>query len=120
LNISRLQLSELINGIRRSDRIILSKAITLVESFLPSDQELSAKLIDAILPFTGNSIRMAITGVPGVGKSTFIEAFGKKIIGEKKKVAVLTVDPSSQISKGSILGDKTRMEELSKQKAAFM
>jgi LAO/AO transport system kinase len=120
LNISRLQLSELIDGIKRSDRIILSKAITLVESFLPSDQQLSAKLMDAILPFTGNSIRIAITGVPGVGKSTFIEAFGKKVIENNHKVAVLTIDPSSQISKGSILGDKTRMEELSKQKAAFI
>jgi LAO/AO transport system kinase len=120
LNISRLQLSELIDGIRRSDRIVLSKAITLVESALRSDQELAAQLMDAVLPFTGNSIRIAITGVPGVGKSTFIEAFGKKLIHENKKLAVLTIDPASHISKGSILGDKTRMEELSKHKSAFV
>jgi LAO/AO transport system kinase len=120
LNYKRPGFDELLNGILQNDRITLSRAITLVESVLPADQELAAKLIDAILPHTGNSIRIAITGVPGVGKSTFIEALGKTITAENKRMAVLTVDPSSQISKGSILGDKTRMEALSKNKLVFI
>ncbi|HYC85309.1 MAG TPA: GTP-binding protein, partial [Chryseosolibacter sp.] len=120
MNIPRTEISQLIEGIKKSDRISLAKAITLVESSLPVDQENGVKLINAILPLTGNSIRIGITGVPGVGKSTFIEAFGKYLTSLNKKIAVLTVDPSSQLTKGSILGDKTRMEDLSKNKLAYI
>lgn len=120
MNSDRLTIDKYKEGILKSDRITLAKAITLVESSLPADHEISRKLIDAILPFTGKSIRIGITGSPGVGKSTFIETFGKHIITEKSRIAVLTIDPSSQITKGSILGDKTRMEELSKNQNAFI
>lgn len=107
-------------GILSGDRVLLSQAITLVESSLESDQNLASELVQSILQHTGNSIRIGITGVPGVGKSTFIEAFGKMLLNQGKKVAVLAVDPSSQLTKGSILGDKTRMEELSSDKRAFV
>lgn len=118
---SRLSIREYVDGITNSDRVVLAKAITLVESELPSDRELTEQLLSKILPLTGNSVRLGITGVPGVGKSTFIEYFGKYCIEHHhKQVAVLTVDPSSQITKGSILGDKTRMEELSKNPMAFI
>ena len=100
--------------------MILSQAITVIESNLAEDQKLSTDLLEKIIHATGNSIRIGITGVPGVGKSSFIEAFGKHIISLGKKVAVLAVDPSSQLSKGSILGDKTRMEELSKNPSAYV
>lgn len=116
----RLQAEKYREGILKSDRILLAKAITLIESSLPSDQQIASDLINSILPFTGNSIRIGITGVPGVGKSTFIEAFGKHVISENKKVAILTIDPSSQVTKGSILGDKTRMEDLARNKSAFI
>lgn len=99
---------------------MLSRAITLVESSLPSHKELAEKIIDACLPHSGNSIRVGITGIPGVGKSTFIESFGMYTISQGKKLAVLTIDPSSQISGGSILGDKTRMSELSRNDSAFI
>ena len=98
----------------------MAQAITLAESTLAEDQPLADELLNKILPTTGNSIRIGVTGVPGVGKSTFIEAFGKYITSLGKKIAVLTIDPSSQITKGSILGDKTRMEELSKSDLAFI
>jgi LAO/AO transport system kinase len=118
---SRLSIGEYIEGITNGDRVVLAKAITLVESQLSSDRELTEQVLDKILPLTGNSIRIGITGVPGVGKSTFIEYFGKYCVDHhQKQVAVLTVDPSSQITKGSILGDKTRMEELSKNPKAFI
>ncbi|MBX2964289.1 MAG: methylmalonyl Co-A mutase-associated GTPase MeaB [Cyclobacteriaceae bacterium] len=118
---ARLNLQEYANGIAKGDRVVLAKAITLVESTLPVDRALADQLIEKILPRTGNSIRIGITGVPGVGKSTFIEAFGKHIIEtHKKKLAILTVDPSSPLTKGSILGDKTRMEELSRNMMAFV
>ena len=91
---ARLNLQEYANGIAKGDRVVLAKAITLVESTLPVDRALADQLIEKILPRTGNSIRIGITGVPGVGKSTFIEAFGKHIIEtHKKKLAILTVDP---------------------------
>jgi LAO/AO transport system kinase len=109
-----------VSGIERKDRVVLAKAITLIESTLPSDQELASRLIERIVPMTGRSIRVGITGAPGVGKSTFIESFGKHITEIGKKVAVLTIDPSSQRTKGSILGDKTRMEELSTNPNAFI
>jgi LAO/AO transport system kinase len=102
------------------DRTILGKAISLIESNLALDQATASQLVSDVLSKTGNSIRIGITGVPGVGKSTFIEAFGKHVTSLGKKIAVLTVDPSSQLTKGSILGDKTRMEELSKNKLAFI
>jgi len=98
----------------------LSRAITLIESFKESDKNKATKLLNACLPFAGNSIRIGITGVPGVGKSTFIEAFGSYLTALGKKVAVLAVDPSSSLNKGSILGDKTRMENLSKDANAFI
>jgi LAO/AO transport system kinase len=102
-----------VEGILDGNRTILSQAITLIESSLPEHQTLSKDIIEKCLPYSGNSIRIGITGVPGVGKSTFIETFGIYITGQKRKLAVLAIDPSSERSKGSILGDKTRMEELS-------
>lgn len=120
MSTTRLSIPEYTKGILAGDRIILAKAITLIESDLPDDQALSLKLMDELLPFTGNALRIGITGAPGAGKSTFIEAFGNHLTHEGKKIAVLTVDPSSQATKGSILGDKTRMEELSKNPQAFI
>ncbi len=108
------------DGILSGDRIILSKAITLVESSLKQHQELAQKIIAKCIPHAGNSIRIGITGVPGVGKSTFIEALGKHLTSQGHKIAVLAIDPSSQRSKGSILGDKTRMEELANDANAFI
>ena len=116
----RLTLDEYRAGILAGDRAILSRAITLVESTLDSDVELASGLVQALLPFTGNSIRIGITGIPGVGKSTFIESFGKLLVTKGYQVAVLAVDPSSQKTKGSILGDKTRMEKLAADKRAFI
>lgn len=116
----RLTTEEYKKGITAGNRIILSKAITLIESSLAEDQQQAGELMDAILSLTGNSIRVGITGVPGVGKSTFIEVFGKHLTSIGKKVAVLTVDPSSQLTKGSILGDKTRMDGLAKNPLAFI
>lgn len=98
----------------------LSQGITLLESTNPDDQEKASELIQSIYPKSGNSIRIGITGVPGVGKSTFIESFGMHLIEEGHKVAVLAIDPSSEITKGSILGDKTRMNELSQSSQAFI
>jgi LAO/AO transport system kinase len=120
LNNSRFSAAEYVAGILSGDRIVLARAITLIESSLPEDQALASVLVDNILPHAGNAIRIGVTGVPGVGKSTFIETFGKHITQQNRKIAVLTVDPSSQITKGSILGDKTRMEELSRNPLAFI
>ena len=113
-------MEEYSKGILNGDINILSKAITLVESTLISDNELAEKVIEKILPYTGGAVRVGITGVPGVGKSTFLESFGKHITSLGKKIAILAIDPSSQLSKGSILGDKTRMEELARDKNAFI
>ncbi|MDX2246371.1 MAG: methylmalonyl Co-A mutase-associated GTPase MeaB [Bacteroidia bacterium] len=107
-------------GILRGDRLTLSRAITLIESTLPSDQQLATEIIRNCLPYTGNAYRVGITGVPGVGKSTFIDGFGSFLISEKLRVAVLAVDPSSSRSGGSILGDKTRMEKLAASSQAFI
>ena len=107
-------------AILSGDRRALAKAITLVESSRPQDRKASQDLLNELLPHTGNSIRIGITGVPGVGKSTFIESFGQTVIGDGKKVAVLAVDPSSPVAGGSILGDKTRMEQLSRETNAFI
>lgn len=116
----RLSEKELIEGIKSSNRVILSRAITLIESALPADHIISESIITQLLPSTGQSLRIGITGVPGVGKSTFIESFGLLLCNMGHKVAVLAVDPSSQKSGGSILGDKTRMEELSHHPNAFI
>ena len=113
--------TELVELILTGDRTALSEAITIVESSLTQDQDKAADLLNQITPYTGNALRIGITGVPGVGKSTFIESYGNYLIKEqKKKVAVLAVDPSSQRSGGSILGDKTRMESLVTQTNAFV
>ncbi|EAZ81008.1 methylmalonyl Co-A mutase-associated GTPase MeaB [Algoriphagus machipongonensis] len=116
----RLTLAEYKKGVLSGDRVVLSQAITLVESKLEEDAELASQLVQEILPSTGNSLRVGITGVPGVGKSTFIESFGNMLLENGKKLAVLAVDPSSQRNKGSILGDKTRMETLASNKKAFI
>ena len=116
----RRTLAEFKEGILAGDRVLLAQAITLVESGLSADQELAAALIQELLPHTGHSFRIGVTGVPGVGKSSFIEVFGERLLDTGKKVAVLAVDPSSSLSKGSILGDKTRMERLALDKRAFI
>ena len=108
-----VNVAALFDGILKGDRTSLSRAITMIESRLPGDQQSARELIDMCLPHSGNSVRIGITGVPGVGKSTFIEAYGLYKIERGGKVAVLSIDPSSTRTKGSILGDKTRMERLS-------
>jgi LAO/AO transport system kinase len=111
---------ELFLGVRRGDISMLGQAITLVESSLDAHQKAAQDLISACLPHSGHAFRVGITGVPGAGKSTFIESLGKHIIQEGGKLAVLAIDPSSERSKGSILGDKTRMEELAGSPYAFI
>jgi LAO/AO transport system kinase len=113
-------IDDLFQGVLEGNRTLLSKAITLVESALPTHQEVAQELIKRCLPFSGKSLRIGITGVPGAGKSTFIETFGAHLIGEGRRVAVLAIDPSSERSGGSILGDKTRMESLSGNASAFI
>src|SRR6056300_1228796 len=107
-------------AIRSGQRRALAKGITLIESLRAEDRERAQNLLGELLPYTGNSIRIGITGVPGVGKSTFIESFGLHLLNQGKRVAVLAVDPSSPVAGGSILGDKTRMEMLSREMAAFI
>jgi len=109
-----------INGILQKDRIIFSKAITLIESTKPSDELLAEEIIQACLQTKKTSKRIAITGAPGAGKSTFINAFGKLLLDSNNSVAVLAIDPTSSISKGSILGDKTRMEDLISNENCFI
>lgn len=109
-----------VDGILRQDRLTLARTITLIESTLPTHQELARKVIDKLLPYTGNGIRLGITGVPGAGKSTYIERFGTMLTELGHKVAVLAIDPSSSRSGGSILGDKTRMEKLAVNSNAFI
>jgi LAO/AO transport system kinase len=117
----RLARDEYIDGILHGDRAILARAITLIESTRIEDDELGGEILEACLPHTGNSKRMGITGVPGAGKSSVIEALGMHLTRERgEKLAVLAVDPSSRISGGSILGDKTRMESLSVNDLAFI
>jgi LAO/AO transport system kinase len=113
-------INEYIDGILSSNITYVSKAITLVESTKHEHQEQAQQIINAIIKHSGNSFRLGITGVPGVGKSTFIESFGLEVINRGHKLAVLAIDPSSQLSKGSILGDKTRMEQLSVHPKAFI
>jgi len=116
----RLSQDQYLDGIKNGDKIILSQAITLAESALTSDRKMADELIAKLLPETGNSMRIGITGIPGVGKSTFIETLGKHITAEGFKLAVLAVDPTSKKTKGSILGDKTRMESLANNPDAFI
>ncbi len=115
-----LSVDQMYKGILDCDRGMVSKAITLIESELKADQTLAQELIQKCLPHSGDSLRIGITGVPGVGKSTFIETFGLNLISTGKKVAVLAIDPSSTRTKGSILGDKTRMEDLSVNPDAYI
>jgi LAO/AO transport system kinase len=115
-----VDITKLASEVRNGQRTSLSKAITLIESSNIDHKEQAQKLLQELLPHTGNSIRIGITGVPGAGKSSFIEAFGMMLCNMGKKVAVLAIDPSSTLSGGSILGDKTRMEELSRNKQAYV
>jgi len=110
----------LADGVRRGDRRALARAITLLESTRPDHRPRADALLNALLPHTGRALRLGISGVPGAGKSTFIETLGLHLIGRGQCVAVLAVDPSSSISGGSILGDKTRMERLAQQPAAYI
>jgi len=117
----RLARDAYVEGVLRGDRAILSQAITLIESLHAEDIELAQDVLEQCLPYSGDSIRVGITGVPGVGKSSLIEVLGVYLTGERsEKVAVLAVDPSSQVSRGSILGDKTRMEALANDERAFI
>jgi LAO/AO transport system kinase len=115
-----MAIEELVSAVRSGDRRALAKAITLAESTRADHQRTARAAIDALLPATGNAIRVGISGAPGVGKSTFIEALGLHLVGLGHRVAVLAIDPSSAISGGSILGDKTRMELLSRHPSAFI
>lgn len=112
--------SELISGILSGNKTSLSKGLTLIESSNTEHQVIAREVINGCLPHSGKSFRLGITGVPGVGKSTFIESFGQTVLKEGKKMAVLAIDPSSQKSKGSILGDKTRMQNLISKEDAFI
>jgi LAO/AO transport system kinase len=117
----RLAPERYVEGILGGDRAVLARAITVVESDLPSDGELAARVLDGVLPHTGKSRRVGITGVPGAGKSTFIDALGMHLVRDRgESVAVLSIDPSSPLSGGSILGDKTRMERLAVEERAFI
>ncbi len=115
-----LELDEYVKGIKNSDISYLARAITLVESNLPEHIRIAHDLLSQVIQYSGNSVRIGITGSPGVGKSTFIEKLGLYLLEKGYKVAVLAVDPTSPITKGSILGDKTRMEKLSQQPNAFI
>ncbi|NDV67556.1 methylmalonyl Co-A mutase-associated GTPase MeaB [Dysgonomonas sp. 25] len=112
--------AEYVDGILKGNIAILSQAVTLIESSKSEHQKIAQEVIEKCLPYTGNSIRVGITGVPGAGKSTSIDVFGMHLIKQHHRVAVLAIDPSSEVSKGSILGDKTRMEKLSQAKDAFI
>ena len=116
----RPSVDDLVQGVLQGNRAMLGRAITLIESNAEKDQHASRELIEKLLPYSGQSIRIGITGVPGAGKSSFIEAFGTYLCRKGLKTAVLAIDPSSSVSKGSIMGDKTRMEELSGEPNAFI
>ena len=109
-----------VQGVTSQNRLVMAKAITLIESTLPDHQETARAVMDALLPHTGKAVRLGITGVPGAGKSTFIESFGMMLTEKGLRVAVLAVDPSSPRTGGSILADKTRMEKLSVEERAFI
>lgn len=116
----KMSVEEYVEGVKKGDRMILAKAITLIESNAPKDFDKAQRVLQALLPRTGHSLRIGITGVPGAGKSTFIEAFGRLLCQQGYKVAVLAVDPTSSITGGSILGDKTRMQKLSREPNCFI
>ncbi len=115
-----LSVDEYVQGVLDSDRTVLARAITLIESNSSKHFQIAQEVLGKLINKSGNSLRIGITGMPGAGKSTFIECFGNYLCDIGKKVAVLAVDPSSSLTKGSILGDKTRMEELSRRKEAFI
>ena len=115
-----METQEFIEGVLAQNRRIVAKTITLIESSLPTHQEEAKTIVDTLLPYAGNAVRIGITGVPGVGKSTYIESFGLQLVDQGHQVAVLAVDPSSSKSGGSIMGDKTRMERLSLEQRAFI
>jgi LAO/AO transport system kinase len=115
-----MQTQDYIDGVLAQNRRIVAKTITLIESSLPAHQEMAKVIVDALLPHAGEAVRIGITGVPGVGKSTYIESFGLQLVQQGHRVAVLAVDPSSSKSGGSIMGDKTRMERLSLEQQAFI
>ncbi|QHM95971.1 MULTISPECIES: methylmalonyl Co-A mutase-associated GTPase MeaB [Kosakonia] len=118
--INEQTLDEFVRRLCAGDRVALAQAMTLVESQLSRHQRLSQQLLDTIMPATGRAIRIGITGTPGAGKSTFLNTFGMMLVGLGKRVAVIAVDPSSPLSGGSLLGDKTRMTELARADAAFI
>ncbi len=109
-----------VNGVLARNRLILSKTITIVESSLAAHQERAREIMERLLPYTGNAVRIGITGVPGAGKSTFIESFGMMLLKKGLEIAVLAVDPSSKKSGGSIMADKTRMEKLSAEPRSYI
>jgi LAO/AO transport system kinase len=115
-----MEIQDYIDGVLANNRRMVAKTITLIESSLPAHQETAKAIVDALLPHAGNAVRIGITGVPGVGKSTYIESFGLQLVKQGHRVAVLAVDPSSSKSGGSIMGDKTRMEKLSLEQQAFI
>ena len=117
---NHLEVEQLVKNLRKGDRRALAQAITLIESQHPDHRESAALLLKAIMPFTGSAFRLGISGVPGVGKSTFIEKFGSYALDQGARVAVLAIDPSSPLSGGSILGDKTRMESLARKENVFI
>jgi len=116
----QLSIDDYVAGIQKRDTGILARAITLVESNAAAHQELAQQLLARVLPLTGRSLRVGLTGIPGAGKSTFVEALGSRLCNEGHRIAVLAVDPSSTITGGSILGDKVRMEKLSRHHGAFI
>ena len=118
----QLSVADYVEGIRKGNLSVLGQAVTLVESLVPEHQVIAQEVIEKCLPYTGNSKRIGITGVPGAGKSTSIDVFGLHVLEKDpaNKLAVLAIDPSSERSKGSILGDKTRMEKLSVHPKAFI
>jgi LAO/AO transport system kinase len=115
-----MNLSSLQTSLKKGDHRALAKAITLVESNLAEDRKNASKLLDGLLPKIGKSVRIGISGAPGVGKSTFIESLGQKLLAQNKKLAILAIDPTSPKTSGSILGDKTRMEMLSRSNDVFI
>jgi LAO/AO transport system kinase len=115
-----MEIQDFIDGVLAQNRRIVAKTITLIESSLPAHQEAAKTIVDTLLPYAGKAVRIGITGVPGVGKSTYIESFGLQLVDQGHRVAVLAVDPSSSKSGGSIMGDKTRMERLSLEQRAFI
>lgn len=119
-HMKELDVHQLCTSILQGDHIALARGITLLESTHPDHAKLAAQIVHQCLPHSGKSLRIGITGVPGVGKSTFIDAFGMELIDAGKKIAVLAIDPSSPMSKGSILGDKTRMDSLAQSAHAFI